>query len=200
MTTIRLAAESDAEAVQAIYAPNVQHTPISFEYEIPTVEEMRARIHKTLITHPWLICQNGQGEIMGYVYASKHRERTAYQWSVDVTAYVSSRAQRSGIARGLYTSLFALLRLQGFYNAYAGIAMPNDASIGAHTAVGFQPIGVYHNVGYKFGKWHDVSWWGLELQPPNEAADPTPPKPLHEVMNHPEWQAALNAGLPLIRL
>src|SRR5262249_25019941 len=106
MTTIRLAAESDSEAVQSFYAQNVLNTVISFEMEVPTVEEMRARIHKILITHPWLVCENGQGEIMGYVYASKHRERAAYQWSVDVTAYISPNAQRSGIARGLYTSLF----------------------------------------------------------------------------------------------
>jgi L-amino acid N-acyltransferase YncA len=198
MTIIRLATESDAEAIQAIYAPNVLNTVISFETEVPTVEEMCERIHKYLLTHPWLVCENGHGEIMGYVYASKHRERAAYQWSVDVTAYVSPKAQRSGIARGLYTSLFALLRLQSYFNAYAGIALPNDASIGVHKAVGFQPIGVYHNVGYKFGKWHDVSWWGLELQP--LADNPTPPKPLQAIMNHPDWHVALNAGLPLIRL
>ena len=195
---IRLATESDAAAIQAIYAPIVQDTFISFEMDIPTVDEMRARVHKTLVAFPWLVCENEQGEVAGYVYASKHRERAAYQWAVDVTAYVSPIAHRSGVARGLYTSLFALLRLQGFFNAYAGIAMPNDASVGAHRAVGFQAIGVYHNVGYKLGKWHDVSWWGLALQP--ALTEPPTPKPLDEIRTHPEWDAALNAGLPLIRL
>jgi L-amino acid N-acyltransferase YncA len=198
MTKIRLATEADAEAIHAIYAPNVLHTAISFEYELPSVEEMRARIQKILGTHAWLVCEDGRGEIMGYVYGSKHRERTAYQWSAEVTAYISEKAQRKGVARGLYTSLFALLRLQGYFNAFAGIALPNDASIGVHQAVGFQHIGVFHNIGYKFGKWHDVSWWELELQPPTP--DATPPKPLQAVMNHPEWQTALNAGLSLIRL
>lgn len=198
MTLIRLANDADAEALQAIYAPYVLNTAISFELEPPTVDEMRERVRKYLILFPWLVCEDRQGEIAGYVYASKHRERAAYQWSVDVTAYVHPRAQRSGIARGLYTSLFALLRLQGFYNAYAGIALPNDASVGAHRAVGFQAVGVYKNVGYKLGKWHDVSWWSLALQPPQ--ATPTPPKPLEEVLDHREREVALNAGLQLIRL
>src|SRR5262245_16858630 len=142
MTIIRLATEDDAAAVQEIYAPNVLYTAISFEMEVPSVEEMRARIHKNLLTHAWLVCENGQGEIVGYVYGGKHRERTAYQWSVEVTAYISEKAQRSGVARGLYNSLFTIHRLQGYYSAFAGIALPNDASVGAHTALGFQSIGV----------------------------------------------------------
>lgn len=196
-STIRLATEADAEAVQAIYAPYVRETVISFEAEPPDVDTMRERVRKTTETHPWLVCEHN-GEIVGYVYASKHRERQAYQWSVDVTAYVRPGFHRSGIGRGLYTSLFELLRMQNYYNAFAGIALPNDASIGLHKALGFEPIGVYPNVGYKFGKWHDVAWLGLALQPHNDT--PRPPCPLDEIKHHPNWQTAIDAGLPLIRL
>ena len=194
---IRLATEADAAAIQAIYAPYVLETVISFELDPPDVNTIRERIHKTLQTHAWLVCEHN-GEIVGYAYASKHRERHAYQWSVDVTAYVRPGFHRSGIGRGFYTSLFPLLRLQGYFSAFAGIALPNDASIGLHKAVGFEPIGVYPNVGYKFGKWHNVAWLGLSLQPP--AASPMPPRPLAEVMNSADWQAAIDSGLPLIRL
>lgn len=195
--TIRLAAETDAGAIQAIYAPYVLETVISFEQEPPDTATMRERIRKTTETHPWLVCEHN-GEIVGYAYASKHRERHAYQWSVDVTAYVQRGFHRSGIGRGLYTSLFPLLCLQGYFSAFAGIALPNDASIGMHKAVGFEPIGVYPNVGYKFGKWHNVAWLGLALQPPTDS--PTSPRPLAEVQNSAEWQVAINKGLPLIRL
>ena len=194
---IRQAVEDDAHAIQAIYAPYVLETVISFELEPPDANTMRERIGKTTKGYPWLVCVHN-GEIVGYAYASKHRERQAYQWSVDVTSYVRPGFHRSGIGRGLYTSLFGLLRMQHYYNAFAGIALPNDASVGLHKVVGFEPIGVYPNVGFKFGKWHDVAWLGLALQPP--ADSPTPPRPLAEVMSSEAWQPAINAGLPLIRL
>jgi phosphinothricin acetyltransferase len=193
---IRLITEADADAVQAIYAPYVHNTAISFELEPPDVKEMRHRIRKTLVMYPWLVCE--QGETVGYAYASQHRERAAYQWSVDVAVYAAPQYQRAGVGRGLYTSLFALLRLQGFFNAFAGIALPNDASVGLHMALGFQPIGVYRAVGFKLGKWHDVSWWGLPLQPPHPT--PMPPRPLSEIIDKSEATTALNAGLSHIRL
>lgn len=194
---IRLAVEDDAEALQAIYEPYVRETPISFELEPPDVNTMRERIRKTVESFPWLVCEH-DGGIVGYAYASKHRERLAYQWSVDVTAYVRPGYHRSGIGRGLYTSLFPLLRLQGYFSAFAGVTLPNDASIGLHKAVGFVPIGVYPNVGYKFGKWHNVAWLGLSLQPP--ADSPAPPRPLAEAKDSADWQQAIHVGLPLIRL
>ena len=195
-STIRLATEADAEAIQAIYAPYVRVTAISFELEPPDVAEMRTRISKTLALFPWLVCENSEGQVVGYAYASRHRDRAAYQWSVDAAVYVDLRTHRTGVGRGLYTSLFALLRLQGFYNVYAGIALPNEASVGLHKAVGFQPVGVYHGVGYKLGKWHDVSWWSLTLQP--SAVEPAAPRPITEISGSPAGQSALDAGLPLI--
>jgi phosphinothricin acetyltransferase len=197
MTTIRLATEQDAAAIQAIYAPYVRETVISFELEPPDAATMQARIRKIAEIFPWLVCEH-QGAIAGYAYASRHRERPAYQWSVDVTVYVQRGLHRSGVGRGLYMSLFGLLRLQGFFNAYAGIALPNDASIGLHRALGFQPIGIYEHIGYKLGRWHSVAWLGLTLQSPAES--PAPPRPLSAILNQPETQAALRSGLAAIRL
>lgn len=197
MSTIRMATEADGDAVQAIYAPYVRDTFISFELDVPGVDEMRERIRKTLALFPWLVYENDQGRVAGYVYASRHRERAAYQWSVDGAVYIDNSAHRQGIGRRLYTSLFALLRLQGLYNVYAGITLPNEGSVGLHKAVGFQPVGVYKNVGYKLGAWHDVSWWSLALQPATAAvmeAVPVPPRLFADLPRDAAWEAALNAG------
>jgi L-amino acid N-acyltransferase YncA len=145
---IRLARPDDAGAIQAIYAPVVSHTPISFETVAPTVEEMCLRIEQTLKDFPWLVYEDA-GEVLGYAYASQHRVRAAYQWSVDVSVYIHERCRRQGIGRKLYTSLFELLRRQGFYNVFAGITLPNPASVALHEAMGMQAIGVYEKVGYK---------------------------------------------------
>jgi L-amino acid N-acyltransferase YncA len=159
---IRYASPEDALAVHAIYAPFVRATVISFELEPPSADEMRARIAATLEMHPWLVFERA-GKIAGYAYASRHRDRLAYQWAVDVSCYVDPAAQRQGIGRRLYLALFDVLRAQGFCNAYAGIALPNAGSVGLHEAVGFTPVGVYRRVGYKLGAWHDVGWWALVL-------------------------------------
>jgi len=163
--TIRSAIVQDAQAVADIYAPVVRDTTISFELEAPTVAEMRARIEKTLAVLPWLVSLDEAGEVNGYVYASKHRERAAYQWSVDVTAYVRADSRGQGIGKLLYEALFTELVQLGYFQAFAGIALPNDASVGLHEAVGFQPLGVYRKVGFKHGAWRDVGWWQKELQP-----------------------------------
>ncbi len=194
---IRPVADRDEGAVAAIYAPNVTDTVISFEVVPPDAAEMRRRIVATTATHPWLVYER-DGEVLGYVYASGHNARAAYQWSVNVTAYIDARARRMGVGRALYTSLFALLRLQGFYNAYGGITLPNAGSVGLHEAMGFRLVGNYEKVGYKFGAWHDVGWWGLDLQQ-KPAAEPSAPLTPAALRAHPGWQAALEAGLPLLR-
>ena len=132
---IRLATSYDADSIAAVYAPFCENTPISFETVAPTTEEMAKRIRKITEGYPWLVLEEG-GEITGYVYASPHRERAAYQWSVDVTAYVQPQSHRRGVGRTLYSILFQLLRLQGYYKAYAGITLPNPASVGLHQAMG----------------------------------------------------------------
>lgn len=173
MTQIRLAEAADAPQLQAIYAPIVRDTFISFEQQPPDADEIARRLAKTLHTHPWLVFDE-DGELLGYAYAGPHRSREAYQWSVDVSVYVKASARRRGIAAQLYTRLFDLLRLQHFTNAYAGIALPNDASVRLHERMGMRPIGVYRNVGFKQGQWRDVGWWHLALgdYPP----DPAPPR------------------------
>ena len=181
---IRLAHPGDAPMIHAIYVPFVVNTPVSFELVVPTEQEMRQRIEQTLLTHPWLVCEE-QGEILGYAYASQHRARQAYQWSVDVSAYVHEQWRGKGIGKALYTSLFALLRLQGFYNVYAGIALPNPASVALHEAMGMRQLGIYQQVGYKQGTWHDVGWWQKTLQP--HIPEPMPPLELENAQKLPEW-------------
>ena len=193
---IRLATPDDASDVQAIYAPIVRETAISFELEPPTVAEMQQRIVKTLEHWPWLVCERRR-DILGYVYASQHRTRPAYQWSVDASVYVHPNAQRSGVGQAPYRSLIALLTLQGFYNVYAGITLPNPASVGLHESLEFQSVGVYRAVGYKLGAWHDVGWWHLALR--ERAMPPEPPVDLGTVRASPSWSATPEVGVPFLR-
>jgi L-amino acid N-acyltransferase YncA len=189
---IRLATPDDAEATRDIYSPFCEATPISFETEAPSVDEMRRRIAKTLEFLPWLVLEQ-KGEIVGYAYASPHRERAAYRWSVDVSAYVRDGHRRTGVGRSLYTSLFELLRLQGYCNALAGITLPNPGSVGLHESLGFQKVGTYRHIGFKCGDWHDVVWYQLSLR--DHADEPEDPRDFQLVRNLPEWAAALRAGL-----
>ena len=193
---IRLATEKDTGAVLDIYTPIVQNSVISFEMQPPDQAEMCKRLNNTLKSLPWLVCEN-QGEILGYVYASKHRSREAYQWSLDVSAYVNRNARRRGIAKALYVSLFKILALQGYFNVYAGIALPNPASVGLHEALGFRPVGIYEKVGYKLDAWHDVGWWQLALQ--ERIDEPHKPLSLKDVKKSPWFEAAVKAGLDVLK-
>ncbi|ODT30355.1 MAG: GNAT family N-acetyltransferase [Kaistia sp. SCN 65-12] len=159
---MRVATPDDGGALAEIYGPIVRDTSISFETDPPTGEIMAQRVESTTATHPYLAATRS-GRLVGYAYASKHRERAAYRWSVDVTIYVAPDAHRSGVGRALYGPLLSILRAQGFRNAFAGIALPNAGSVGLHEALGFAPVGIYRNVGFKHGSWHSVGWWGLEL-------------------------------------
>ena len=156
--SIRSATAADAAAVQAIYAPIVEGTAISFEQEPPTVAEMAHRIEDYSATHAFLVAERG-GKIAGYAYGSSHRARAAYRHSTEVSAYVAEDARRTGVGRALYEVLLAILAEKGFHAAFAGIALPNAGSVALHEAVGFTPIGVFQQVGFKFGQWHDVGWW-----------------------------------------
>jgi L-amino acid N-acyltransferase YncA len=192
---LRLATSADAAAIAEIYRPIVASTPISFELDPPDQHEFERRIEKTLTNHPWLVCENRR-RVAGYAYASRHRERSAYQWSVDTSVYVHSDFRRRGVGQALYTSLFRILVAQGYYNAYAGITLPNPGSVGLHESLGFKPLCVYRNVGYKMGAWYDVGWWELALQP----VSPTPQIPLKlaDVQSDPSWGEMLATGLSLI--
>ncbi|HWK99458.1 MAG TPA: arsinothricin resistance N-acetyltransferase ArsN1 family B [Parapedobacter sp.] len=196
MVQIRLVREEDAEALAAIYAPFVEQTAISFETVPPGRDEMLRRIVETTAIYPWLVCAL-EGKVVGYAYATQHRVRAAYRWSVDTSAYVGAAHHRRGIGRGLYASLFAVLHAQGFFNAYAGITLPNAASVGLHEAVGFKNLGIYKKTGYKLGTWHDVGWWQLALQA--HAGSPAEPLALSTVMASPNWEHVVRRGEGLIR-
>ncbi len=196
-TILRLAEPADAAGILAIYEPIIRETAISFELEPPDEEEMRRRIESTLERRPWLVCTAG-GAVAGYAYAAAHRERPAYQWSVETSVYVHTDYRRHGVAHGLYTALLAALRVQGFYNALAGVALPNPASVGFHEALGFQPVGVYRAVGHKLGAWHDVAWFQLALRE-DRGGPVNPPCRTAELVTTPEWHAALQAGLSRLR-
>ncbi len=188
MNVVRPARAEDAEGILAIYAPIVRETTISFEVEPPTVEEMKGRIEKTTAKLPWLVCES-RGGMLGYAYASRHRERAAYQWSVDVSVYVAAESRGRGIGRRLYTPLLGMLEDLGYYSALAGIALPNAASVGLHEAMGFQPIGIYRNIGYKLGAWRDVGWWQRELR--DYDPNPKPPMSMEEYVGSAEMRQRL---------
>ena len=196
--TIRLANESDALKMLAIYAPVVQETSISFEIEPPSETEFQGRIKNYQQQMPWLVCQIN-GELLGYAYATPYRTRAAYQWSVESSVYVNVEHRRKGVAKALYSSLFQLLQLQGFYNVFAAIALPNPASVAVHEAVGFSPIGIFYRVGYKFSEWHDVGWWQLSLQQ-EQPLPVNPPLSLLELQKLSLWDEALRSGLLLLRV
>jgi L-amino acid N-acyltransferase YncA len=159
---VREATVGDAAAVHEIYAPVVRETTISFEIEPPSVEEMGTRIAAALTDWTWLVAEE-RGEVLGYAYSSKHRDRAAYSTSVDLAVYVAPSAQRRGVARTLYGELFPRLAAQGRHMAFAGIALPNDPSVKLHQSLGFTHVGIYREVGFKFGAFHDTSWWQRRL-------------------------------------
>jgi phosphinothricin acetyltransferase len=188
-THLRIASPADGPAMAAIYAPYVRDTQITFEEVPPTADEMRTRIAEVLARHVWLAACQGD-LVVGYAYASAHRARASYRWSVDAAVYLEPGAHRRGIARRLYGALLAVLERQRYVNVYAGITLPNPASVGFHEAMGFTPVGVYRRVGYKQGAWHDVGWWSRDLRSP--AAVPDEPLTLREL--DPETLGALVAS------
>jgi phosphinothricin acetyltransferase len=158
---VRPAGPNDAAACAAIYAPFVEGSWISFELEPPDGAEMARRIASYSASHAWLVAEVC-GVVAGYAYGSPHRERAAYASSCDVAVYVDPAHARRGVGRALYGELLPLLA-EKYHAAVAGIALPNDASIGLHRAMGFTPVGVYHEVGWKMGGWRDVGWWQRRL-------------------------------------
>jgi phosphinothricin acetyltransferase len=161
---IRFASLRDAEAIAAIYAPIVEHTAISFEAVAPDATEIARRIAQTPADKPYLVAEL-DGRVAGYAYASGVRGRAAYRFGVEVTVYVAEHGRRLGVGRRLYRALFALLRRQGYRRAFAGIALPNEASVALHRSLGFTGAGIWHAAGFKFGRWHDVGFFELALGP-----------------------------------
>jgi L-amino acid N-acyltransferase YncA len=192
---MRLARDTDAEAVAAIYAPYVRDTAISFELEPPTADELRQRMRTTLAHAPWLVCE-ADGEVLGYAYAGRFHARAAYQWTVEVTVYVHHDHRRRRIGEGLCSALLDGVREQGFRTAVGIIALPNPASVGLHEHLGFRPAGVLGSVGFKHGRWHDVGWWALALG--EYAASPPAPRPLSAIVDTTGWREVLERGAEMV--
>jgi phosphinothricin acetyltransferase len=170
--------DNDAAACAAIYAPHVEGGVASFETVAPDAGEMRTRIRHAGSRHPWLVCER-DGEITGYAYASPHHERAAYRWAVDIAVYVGEEHQRRGVGRELYGALLGRLEEQGLRMACAGIALPNPGSVALHESMGFVPVGIYRDIGWKAGAWHDVGWWQRGLG--DASRPPAEPLPLAEL-------------------
>jgi L-amino acid N-acyltransferase YncA len=170
---IRDAVAADAGRCAAIYAPYVRDTAISFESEPPSADEMAARIAAAQRAHAWLVLED-EGQVVGYAYGGPFMARAAYQWATAVSVYLNPDRRRRGGGRALYEALFERLAARGHRTALAGVALPNDASVGLHRALGFEPAGTYRRVGWKLGRWHDVAWYQRPL-----TEDDGPPEPLH---------------------
>ena len=171
---IRLATGDDAASILRIYEPYIQHTSLTFEFDVPSAEDFRKRVVSYLKEWPWLVCENDEKKLIGYAYASRHRERAGYQWCVEASVYIQENYHHAGIGKALYNSLFSILKSQGYRNVYAVINLPNDISVKFHEKLGFEYFASYKNVGYKLGKWKTVGWW---LKIINEYSD-EPPAPI----------------------
>jgi L-amino acid N-acyltransferase YncA len=194
----RVATTDDAEQIAQIYAPFcTAESAVSFEITPPTSNEMAERILSTLSKLPWLVAVH-EAKVIAYAYASPHKARAAYSWSVDLAIYAGPEARKSGIGTGLCSRLFSILRALGYYNIYAGTTLPNPASESLFLKLGFEHIAVYKHVGHKAGKWHDVAWYGLDLLPsqvnPNDPLSfkELPPKTLHDLLMHAGGTQGLN--------
>lgn len=178
MFKLRVADPADAAGILAIYSPYIENTSFTFETEVPAVPAFAGRIRQYLTGWPWLVVEE-DGLIAGYAYASRYRERVAYQWSVECSVYIHDDYHRKGLARVLYEALFAILARQGFRNVYAVINLPNEKSVALHERMGFTHFATYEQVGYKLGRWKNVGWWRLIL---NEFGnEPDPPQLFSEM-------------------
>lgn len=159
---IRLATADDAESILSIYAPYVTGTSITFEYEVPSLDEMRSRITDTLKEYPYLVYLLND-KVAGFAYAHRLRERIAYQWDAELSVYVDGVCHQRGIGKALYACLMDLLKLQHVINVSGVVTLPNPASERLHEHFGFRLAGVLHNTGFKNGKWLDVAWYEKNL-------------------------------------
>ena len=181
----RVATPGDAPALRAIYAPYVERTAISFEYDVPSLEEFRRRIADFSRTYPYLIAEDTSGHALGYAYTHTFIPRAAYDRCAETTIYLSLESRHQGLGKRLYRALEDISRAQGIYNLYACIGEPQgeddeyltDNSIRFHEHLGFRRIGVFRRCGYKFGRWYDMSWAEKLLGEPPEAPEPFLPFP-----------------------
>jgi phosphinothricin acetyltransferase len=162
---LRAATPDDSAVLAAIYAPYVTASAVSFETEAPDATAMRARIDSAGDLHPWLVGEEADGTVLGYAYASPFRPRPAYRFTVETSVYLRGEACGRGLGERLLAPLLATLEARGFTQAIAAITLPNDASVRLHERLGFAPAGIYRQVGWKLGAWHDVGLWQRGLAP-----------------------------------
>lgn len=185
---VRLATPDDGAACAAVYAPYVTGTSISFELVPPDGPEMAARIARTVERTPWVVVEL-DGDVRAYAYGSRHRDRAAYDWTVETTVYVDREFARRGLGRIAMSAVLAILRLQGAHLAVAGVTPPNPGSVALHESLGFVRVGEFQAIGWKFGRWHGVEWFALELGP--REGEPMPLVPLPALAGTPALAAAL---------
>lgn len=164
---IRAASPADAPAIAAIYATYVESSAATFEEDAPTAADFVVRM-TSRPRLPWLVAEDPDGRVLGFAYASPHHVRTAYRWSVNCSVYLHESAQGRGIAAALYRDIIDAVRDLGYVSLFAGIALPNDASVALHERLGFRRIGVFPVSGFKLGAWREVGWWWLPLRDPPE--------------------------------
>jgi phosphinothricin acetyltransferase len=167
---IRTVKEEDAGQLLEIYAPYVTDTAITFEYEVPTLEEFRHRITNTLKKYPYLVAENEEGKLMGYAYASAFKERAAYNWAVETSIYIRQGETGNGLGRLLHDALVEELQQMGILNMCACISAPRDTdpyltdnSIQFHSHLGYRMVGRFLQCGYKFGRWYDMVWMEMHI-------------------------------------
>lgn len=177
---IRMACEKDSERLLEIYSKYIRETVITFEYVIPDIETFKSRIRSISAKYPYLVCEDN-GIIVGYAYASPHKEREAFKWCLDTSIYIDEAYHGKNIGRVLYDELIRLVKLQGIYKLYAVVCIPNEKSERFHKRMGFESVAVFNNVGFKLGEWRAIEYLELIL---NDNSDiPEEPKMINEVID-----------------
>lgn len=159
---IRPVRVEDARAIWEIYTPFIRETAVTFDVEVFQVEEFVRRIRAHTPEHAWMVAEI-DGKVVGYANATEHRKKQAYNTTKEVSIYLRKEVRGLGVGSLLYNELVKELRKQGVKNLLAGITVPNDASVGFHESLGFSLVGTYKKIGFKDGKWRDVSWYEMWL-------------------------------------
>lgn len=188
---IRLYEKKDAPELLAIYTHYVQETVVTFDTKVPTLAAFENKIDQIMETAPCFVCELA-GRVVGYAYAAPYRDKGAYQWTKELTVYVDGNYQKQKIGTALYITLVDVLKLQHYRHLVVAITLPNIPSVGFHQRMGFLPVGVFENVGIKFGKGYRVGWYQLSLQDMYEPAQPI--LPYRSILQQPEGQKALIRG------
>lgn len=167
---IRFVTMNDIPNLLKIYDQYIE-TPITFEGTLPSESEFTRRVVNIANEYPYLVCEE-DGRLIGFAYAHRQLTRQAYQWNAELSVYLDKSYTSKGLGRTLYTCLMEILKLQNIKNTYALVTIPNEKSERLHLSMGFKPIGIYHNTGYKCGKWRDVTWYEKQITPYDAVPSP----------------------------